>query len=245
MISFIIPAKNEENYIGDCLRSIMAQKSSEPFEVVVVDNNSQDRTSVVCKEACPSARVFREEADGTSAARQKGFMESKGDLLVFLDADVRLPDTDWLNRVLLKVKSNPKVVAFSTHYKYYDLPKPKKLLQTFGQFVFVYPWLFLVNTLLKLTATMIGGMMIIRKQSLEKAGGFLATGEFYGDEAAVSIKLYKIGAIQVSPKLWVFTSGRRYKGQGLLRSVFKNLVNYFSVLFKGEPYHKDGYKPFR
>jgi hypothetical protein len=50
-------------------------------------------------------------------------------------------------------------------------------------------------------------------------------------------KLYPKGKIVVSPKLWVYTSGRRYGKNGLLNTVFKYVVNYFSMLFWDKPYH--------
>lgn len=244
MISFIIPAKNEENYIGDCLRSITLQETEKPFEVIVVDNNSSDKTSFIAKQACPQAIIIKEEEPGTSAARQRGAINAKGEWLVFLDSDVRLPDKQWLDRLRKKLMV-PDLVAVSSHYRYCGVSALQRVLQTFGTFVFVYPWIFVINNLLRIGAHMIGGMMAIKKQKLLAAGGFGTQSQFFGDEALISRKLYPLGKIVVSPKVWVYTSGRRFKNDGLIKSVFKYVLNYFWVLFRGKPYHSQGYKEIR
>ncbi|MBI3231548.1 MAG: glycosyltransferase family 2 protein [Candidatus Doudnabacteria bacterium] len=244
MISFIIPAKNEEGYIGGCLHSIMTQDLPEGFEIVVVDNNSADHTRETVLAVCPKAIIFKEERCGTSAARQRGFLEAKGELLIFLDADVRLPDNLWLKRVVKKV-SRPKAVALSSHYRYYGLPFYKSILQLVGNFIFVYPWIFFVSKLLRYSTHMIGGMMVIKKSALIKAGGFDISVEFFGDEALIAKKLYSVGHVHVSPKLWVWTSARRFKEQGMLKTVFSYVFNYFWVFFSGKPYHSSAYKQYR
>lgn len=245
MISFIISAKNEEHYIGSCLTSILKQATVEAYEIIVVDNGSADRTAEVARQNCPQVRIIQEAEPGTNAARQRGSLESRGEWLIFLDADVRLPDKDWLSRALAKIHASKNIVAISTHYRYYDLPFFKKALQTIGTFGFIYPWLFVVNNLLRITATMIGGMMIIKKDALIQAGGFSSSGQFYGDEVSIAIKLYKLGRIKVSPSLWVWTSGRRFNRQGMAGAVFKYVLNYFWVLFTGKPHDRSGYREFR
>jgi glycosyltransferase involved in cell wall biosynthesis len=244
MISFIIPAKNEEDYIGSCLASIFMQSTNEVFEVIVVDNGSTDKTQKVIKEKFSEVKVIEEKISGTNAARQKGFLEASGELLIFLDADVRLPDKDWLNRVLKKMQRS-NIVALSSHYRYYDLSPVQNFFQIVGTFGIIYPWLFLVNNILRTTATMVGGIMVITKNALNKVGGFNSRGQFFGDEASVSMSLYKLGKIVISPQIWVWTSGRRYEKQGMFTAVFHYVFNYFFVLFTGQPYHKTGYKEFR
>lgn len=244
MISFIISAKNEEDYIADCLQSIMTQAADEIFEIIVVDNNSSDKTSQIAKQVCPQVIIATETKPGTNAARQAGFLKAKGEWLVFLDADVRLPDKDWLNRLNKKFVISG-IAAISSHYRYYGVPISQNILQTAGTFIFVYPWIFIINNLFHIGAHMIGGMMAIKKQALLEAGGFDAQSEFFGDEALISRRLYKFGKIIVSPNVWVYTSGRRFENEGLLKSVFKYLLNYFWVLFKGRPYQRKGYKEIR
>ena len=48
-VSVVIPAYNEEKYIGRCLDSLVAQKTKYEFEVIVVDNNSTDNTRTIAR----------------------------------------------------------------------------------------------------------------------------------------------------------------------------------------------------
>ena len=91
-ISLIIPAYNEEKYINRCISS--AEKhSSDLFEIIVVDNNSTDKTKEIA-ESFSNVRVIHEKEKGVTRARQRGFLESGGDILAFIDSDTYLND-EW------------------------------------------------------------------------------------------------------------------------------------------------------
>jgi glycosyltransferase involved in cell wall biosynthesis len=245
MISFIIPARNEELYITDCLKSIYDQQAQENIEVIVVDNLSTDSTVKKVAEFFPLAKVVSETVKGTSAARQRGFLESRGEIVIFLDADVRLSDRLWLNKLIRKFNKCPGLVAVSSHYRYYGMSLWYKFWQIIGTFGFVYPWVLLTNNILGLSAHMIGGMMAVRRPSLEACGGFDINTEFFGDETLIARRLYKQGDIEVSPSLWVWTSGRRHSQEGMFKTVFGYLWNYFWVLLSNKPYNQKGYREVR
>ncbi len=236
MISFIISAKNEEHYIVKCLASVALQVTNEPIEIFVVDNQSTDQTVSKVKKYYPQVKIVSETRPGVVSARQAGYEHAQGELLIFLDADVRLPNKFWLSE-FLRIIHQPEVVAVSTHYKYYEISQVSKILQKLGTWVLIYPWIFLVDKVFKKTSHMVGGMMGIKRSALVSIGGFDETTKFYGDEISIVKKLYPKGKIIVSPKLWVYTSGRRYGKNGLLNTVFKYVVNYFSMLFWDKPYH--------
>lgn len=87
MISFVIPAYNEELLLGRTLAAIKdaAREVCEPFEVVVVDDDSTDSTAVVAETY--GARVVPVKCRQISATRNAGGRAAIGDLLVFVDAD--------------------------------------------------------------------------------------------------------------------------------------------------------------
>lgn len=87
MISFIIPAYNEELLLGPTLSALhaAAQGVDEPHEVIVVDDASTDRTAAVAEEH--GARVVRVAHRQIAATRNSGAREARGDVLVFVDAD--------------------------------------------------------------------------------------------------------------------------------------------------------------
>ena len=95
LISVIVPVRNGQDYLENCIRSIEAQ-TYEKIEVIIVDNGSTDRTGEVCAglaAAYGNVRVLAREDAGVSAARNAGIDAASGELLAFVDADDRLcPD---------------------------------------------------------------------------------------------------------------------------------------------------------
>lgn len=96
MLSFVIPAHNEERLLRGTLDAIheAASATGQPYEVIVVDDASTDRTAAVA-ESC-HARVVRVAHRQIAASRNSGARSAAGDLFFFVDADTRV---------------NPEVVA--------------------------------------------------------------------------------------------------------------------------------------
>ena len=82
-VTFLLPAYNEEKSIGILLDKI--QKLYPTSEILVVDNNSNDRTSEIAKEA--GANVIFEGKQGKGHAIKKGFENVDSKFVVMLDAD--------------------------------------------------------------------------------------------------------------------------------------------------------------
>ncbi len=87
LVSILIPAYNAQQWIGDSLRSAIAQTWRQK-EIIVVDDGSTDGTLAVARQfASDSVRVFTQKNAGASAARNKAFSLSRGDYIQWLDAD--------------------------------------------------------------------------------------------------------------------------------------------------------------
>src|SRR3989344_7732916 len=128
-ISLIIPAYNEEKYIGECLLS--ARKHAADFcEIIVINNASTDKTADIAK-SFPGVRVVDEPQKGLARARQRGLLEASGDIIAFIDADCRLP-SHWFKDVLKEFSCNPNLAALSGTYRYYDLPRFQKFMAELG-----------------------------------------------------------------------------------------------------------------
>lgn len=87
-VSVVIPCYNQAHYLGEAIESVLSQ-SYRHFEVVVVDDGSPDNTSEVAARY-PEVHCVRQENRGLSGARNSGLHHSRGEYLVFLDADDRL-----------------------------------------------------------------------------------------------------------------------------------------------------------
>src|SRR6266545_1852492 len=99
-LSVIVPAFNEEAYLGETLASINAARalaSGEQIELIVVDNASTDRTALVAASA--RATVVREPVRNIARARNRGAASATGDALVFIDADTLVPSEFFLRIV--------------------------------------------------------------------------------------------------------------------------------------------------
>lgn len=127
-LSIIIPAYNEQRYIGKCLDSI-ARQSQMPLEVFVVDNNSTDKTVEIAQKY-PFVRVLHEKRQHQVYAQAKGFNKAKGDILGRIDADSILPK-DWVQRIVAAFAGNAKLVAVTGGAEPYDVP-----LKTAGSAIF-------------------------------------------------------------------------------------------------------------
>ncbi len=88
LVSVVIPCYNQAHFLGEAIESVLAQ-SYPHLEIVVVDDGSPDNTEEVAARY-PGVRYVRQENQGLAAARNTGLRHSRGDYLVFLDADDRL-----------------------------------------------------------------------------------------------------------------------------------------------------------
>jgi len=117
-ISLVIPAHNEEAYIGGCLDSVLANAAGRFHEIIVIDNASSDRTAEVAA-ARPGVRVVTESAKGLTRARQRGYLEATGEYVAYIDADTRMPP-GWFDRVERTFAAHPDAASLSGPAKYWD-----------------------------------------------------------------------------------------------------------------------------
>lgn len=119
-LSLVIIAYNEEAYIGKCLLSV-AELIDRPDEVIVVDNNSTDRTAEIAK-AFTFVKLVTETEQGIAPARNRGFNEATGDLIARIDADTELPK-HWVQAVHDVMDSRANTISATSGPAYiYDLP---------------------------------------------------------------------------------------------------------------------------
>jgi len=117
MISFIVCTYNRDRYIFECLSHLAMQGDAlSDVEIIVVNNNSTDNTEAEIKrflDAYPSApvRVLFESNQGLSYARNRGLMESAGDVIVFLDDDAFVSD-NYVSSLKRYLSDYPDMMAF-------------------------------------------------------------------------------------------------------------------------------------
>jgi glycosyltransferase involved in cell wall biosynthesis len=225
LVSFVVPAYNEEVLIGSSLTAIIGEISRTrcPAEIIVVDNGSTDATRDIAL-SYPDVKVIDEPQRGLVPARGAGCLVSKGKFIANIDADTILPE-GWLSRALAEFARRPDLVALSGPHIHYDVGKWARV--TAGAF---YRGAYLVHVLSKFLvgsgSVMQGGNFIVSRSALEIAGGFNSTFQFYGEDAELARRLSKVGVVEFALALRAFSSGRRFAGEGLIRVLVRYSVNY-------------------
>ncbi len=227
-ISLIIPAYNEEAYIGACLDAAQKAAGSQFFEIIVIDNASTDRTSEVASTR-PGIRVVQEDKKGLTQARQRGYVEAKGDILAYIDADTRMPQ-GWYETLVKEFTQQPQLACLSGPYIYYDAPRWQQLLVKYGWwYLLAYP------TSLVIGYMAIGGNFAIRREVLDKMSGFDTTIAFYGEDTNIARRAHEHGRVQFSPTFVMYTSNRRLQGQGFWTTGWLYLKNFLSEVVLHRP----------
>ncbi len=114
-ISVIVPSYNDEKGITILLDALNAQTiDPSRVEYIIVNNNSKDKTREVIADYAKTAKINivsidENEIQGSYAARNKGIRASKGEILIFTDADC-VPAPDWIEKMLPGF-DNPQVGA--------------------------------------------------------------------------------------------------------------------------------------
>jgi len=97
-LSVIIPSYKSEGTIGSCLSSILSQKPKASLEVIVVDSSPDDLVDRIVSNHPGTKLIKLHSRVASGVARNIGWEKSKGELSVFLDSDVTVPD-GWLDGV--------------------------------------------------------------------------------------------------------------------------------------------------
>lgn len=99
-VSIVIPSRNQGEVLGRCLDSLFTMTDYPDFEVIVVDNRTTDPVAVAHMQHFPIKRIaYKETKFNYSAANNLGVRAADGELLVLLNNDTEVIDTDWLRKM--------------------------------------------------------------------------------------------------------------------------------------------------
>ena len=219
-VSVVIPAYNEELYIAACLDSLVTQKIAEPFEVIVVDNASTDRTAEIASTyaARLHVRVIIEPHKGRGAARRAGFSRAQGDIIMSTDADSVVPP-NWIETMSRPLADIRTVATTGTCYI-----KDLHVIRNFF-FNIIQPAAMLMHRIVFGSFWMTGSNFAVKKAAYQRAGEFNAERNSQED-TELAMRIMKEGKIRLILGASVETSGRRFK-RGLVRGLFSYVNNFF------------------
>ncbi len=213
--SVVIPAYNEAQYIAKTLQSLHEQDYADEFEVIVVDNNSNDATAEIAESL--GARVVFEREPGVCFARQKGTEEAKGEIVISTDADTSYR-ANWLSTINRAFERYPKAVAVAGPCRYIDGPiwgsvYPHLL------FGFIYLGYKLTGKTFYITATNVA----FKKSAFDGYNTLLTQG---GDELDLLHNLRSKGRVVFNNRNPSYTSARRL-ARGLIYNFFVSFLFYY------------------
>jgi GT2 family glycosyltransferase len=178
MISVVILNYNRKEDLKQTLTRLYWQQNV-VFEVIVVDQHSQDGSVEMVQTLFPLVRLFAlQENMGVAGGRNFGVLQAKGEFLVFLDDDAEFVGFDELRKVelIFGCNSNIHLIAFNIN-GHPEVPEKFKLFSVHrDKFVNGY----------------IGCGHAIRKSSFESLGGYTKELFFWGEEIEFAIKVFTI-----------------------------------------------------
>jgi glycosyltransferase involved in cell wall biosynthesis len=206
VISFVIPAYNEERWIGATLAALRESATllGEPYEIIMVDDDSTDCTAAIAAEC--GAEVVRVSRRQIAATRNAGALAARGDQLVFVDADTRVHPA-LLRAAVEALRSG---IAGGGAPIRFD----GKLPRYYG---FVESFLLWLQR----TARFAGGCFLFCSRSAFEAVGGFDERMYGGEEIALSQALKRHGRFVILRES-VLTSGRKlrtHSGREILRLV--------------------------
>jgi len=104
LTSIIILNYNGGIHLLECVESVFKTKNV-PLEVILIDNNSSDKSQIICKEKFPNVKLIQNDTNVGLSARNLGVEKAQGEFLVFLDSDT-IVDSNWLNNLFDSYKKN-------------------------------------------------------------------------------------------------------------------------------------------
>ncbi len=209
MISFIVPAYNEELELPATLQAIKHAAGESTFEIVVVDDGSTDLTAAIARAA--GAELVTINRRQIAAARNAGARHARGDVFFFVDADTRIDP--------IHVSKGMAALAEGYAGGSARMLTDKDVPFLGGLLIRLFAAIYFANNLGA------GAFLFTTRQNFEAVGGFDEK-YFAGEEVFLSLALKKIGRFKIIPEPMV-TSGRKlrmHSGRHLWRQSVRMLL---------------------
>lgn len=196
-IDVCICTYNRVALLQQCIEPLVPQMSNYPVTITIVDNNSTDDTRAYVKsiaENIPGIRYLCEETQGLSYARNRAWLESNREWILYLDDDC-IPDSDTLSTAFLSILNHPEADAIGGPIDpaFSETP-PSWLPEGFGEFKLPFEKFSIIQK-----GYIRGVCFLIKRSVLEELRGFDirlgVKGSLlrYGEEFELQIRMRKEG----------------------------------------------------
>jgi len=222
VFSIIIPTLNEEKYLPFLLESIKRAITTRPglVEIIVADANSKDKTREIAKNY--GCKIV-EGGDSPTIGRNEGAKVARGDLFLFLDADVVLPENFFEKTLNESKERNLDVATFCLE------PQTKRKSKKFLFDVF-YNWPILIFEKILSHASQ---AILVKKGIHKEVGGFDEEIKFAEDHSFVR-KTKKVGNFGIIRSVKILSSLRRFEKDGWIKTYLKYILAEIYTIFFGD-----------
>ena len=252
-VSIIVPARNEQDNIERCLTSLIKQNyPTTKFEIIVVDDNSTDNTLKRIKKVqqkYPRLKIIelKDKPDnwtGKTWASEKGYLKSRYDILLFVDADCYYKNNCLLSAISYMLEEEIDVITGFPFIELRDfwskvsMPLWKFMSITFGKSASN------VNDPKSKVAYLMGCFFMIKKDVFEKVGTFRSVRNAIQEDEALGIRIkqsgYKLRLVQMNNlinALWSRDLSTLWHGIArtidpmILKEKKNVIINFFAIFF--------------
>lgn len=215
MLSIVIPTLNEEDYLLFLLDSIKKQDFKN-YEIIVADAGSKDRTIEIAKKY--GCRIVSGGLPGKG--RNEGAKAAEGELILFLDADLVLPEA-FLSDFICEFEEKKLDIA-STDLEFLSDKVKYKIAAKLCNFYYWATQRFFPY---------ITECILVKKDMHQKAGGFAEEIKLLEDFDYVR-RAARVGKFGHLKSIKFYTSPRRFEKDGLARVLLKYLLaNFYALVF--------------
>jgi glycosyltransferase involved in cell wall biosynthesis len=218
VVSVIIVAYNEEANIVRCLDSLSRSQSEYPIEIIVVDNNSSDKTASMIQKF--NVRYVFQKIQGCGPARQAGLENARGKYVLTGDADTLYPPK-WINKMVKKLKG-PGISCVYGRYSFIsDENTPRWKLALYER---LSDGMMMVKSFKRPYLSALGMTMGYLREYGLKAGYTFAN--VRGEDGRMCFDLMKFGKVKfiLNPQARVWTGTRTISKDGKLWDAVKKRV---------------------
>lgn len=218
MISVIIPSYNQEQYLSDCIDSVLDQ-TVKPHEIIVVDDGSTDNSLEISRKYGAKIKVISQVNKGLSSARNTGIMNATGDYVLPLDADdILLPNAiEKLQEVIGDTSADiisPSFKEFGIRQTFIQL-MPSPNLEDFK------------------TGNRIGYCSAIKREVLLEVGGYSPKMLWGYEDLHLTVNLLTLGKklVTIPDILWLY----RTKEKSMINDSIAHHKELMNQIFKDFP----------
>lgn len=218
LVSVIIPAYNEEQYIEETLKCLAGQTYPH-VEIIVSDGKSTDRTVEIARRYADEVVVRR---TNIAEARNLGARHARGDIMVFVDADT-LVSRELIAHVVGSMTDPTSSCVFGPI-------RPIKR-STRSMFICKIGWDLIPQIFVKCKRPQFSGVCVaIRRSAFEQVGGF-NEGMKATEDIDMGLRLRKTGRVVFNKKAVSYTSMRRFEDGGFFYWSVRWIKDWFHYIF--------------